>query len=186
MTSDPKSIQTLKRFAARFPETEQFLGVLIDAISDPNDRAAVVTSVALLEGAIQRLLVSRLVVSNEATVSDLFGPGGPLRDFSSKIKVAYAIGLVGPKTRGDLDVIREVRNAFAHTMFPVSFEDTEIANAASRVTFAKRITPDAELSQYPPKAMFCAAVSNLAYGAFFIAEGQRDNQPLPAVVAIAL
>jgi hypothetical protein len=59
---------------------------------------------------------------------DLFEERGPLSDFASKIQVGYAMGLFGPKTKQDLGLIREIRNAFAHSLALISFDTKEIAD----------------------------------------------------------
>ncbi len=55
-----------------------------------------------------------------------FENGAPLGTFSNKINLAEAVHLVGPRTRGDLDRIRKVRNECAHSVNPVSFHDDRL------------------------------------------------------------
>jgi DNA-binding MltR family transcriptional regulator len=61
----------------------------------------------------------------------LFIGTGPLATFSAKIRLGYALGIYGRKTRHDLDVVREIRNAFAHAQKVITFENQEIANLCS-------------------------------------------------------
>ena len=66
----------------------------------------------------------------------LFDPSnGPLSSLSSKIELSFALGLFNEERRGSLHLIRDVRNAFAHTMDPISFEDPHISEIVeTRVT----------------------------------------------------
>src|SRR3954447_23097975 len=49
---------------------------------------------------------------------------GTLWDFAPKIRVAYLLGLISQEEAADLNVVREIRNDFAHGMDrPISFED---------------------------------------------------------------
>jgi DNA-binding MltR family transcriptional regulator len=56
----------------------------------------------------------------------LFTGTGPLSSFSTKIQLAYAMGIIGKKVRHDLDTIREMRNAMAHASKQINFETKEI------------------------------------------------------------
>jgi hypothetical protein len=59
----------------------------------------------------------KMVQLNKTEHKDIFeGGNAPLSTFSSKIKVGYALGCYGRKTRHDLDALREIRNQFAHTV----------------------------------------------------------------------
>jgi hypothetical protein len=51
-----------------------------------------------------------------------FDYDGPMGTFASRIAVAYALGIFGPQTRHDLDLIRHLRNQFAHCRNPLSFD----------------------------------------------------------------
>jgi hypothetical protein len=51
----------------------------------------------------------------------------PLSTFYGRIMVGHAIGIYGMMVREELDVIRRVRNVFAHAMRPLSFSHPFIA-----------------------------------------------------------
>jgi DNA-binding MltR family transcriptional regulator len=55
------------------------------------------------------------------------GDDRPLGTFSSRIKIAYALGIIGGKSRHDLDIVGNIRNAFAHGMRDLAFDTKEIA-----------------------------------------------------------
>jgi DNA-binding MltR family transcriptional regulator len=44
----------------------------------------------------------------------MFDPSGPLGSFSTKIVLAFLIGMFTKESTQDLHIIREVRNEFAH------------------------------------------------------------------------
>jgi Mannitol repressor len=52
---------------------------------------------------------------------------GPLASFRAKTQLAFALGIIGPKTRHDLDSMREIRNALAHTGLKIDFDTPEVA-----------------------------------------------------------
>jgi DNA-binding MltR family transcriptional regulator len=58
---------------------------------------------------------------------------GLLAEFSAKIKIAYALGVGKEKTRDDLNLIREVRNYFAHTPRVVKLSDREVRSHLEKI-----------------------------------------------------
>lgn len=52
---------------------------------------------------------------------------GPLASFDARIGMAAALRICGPQTVADLDSIRHVRNAFAHTATNLSFDSDAVA-----------------------------------------------------------
>jgi hypothetical protein len=92
-----------------------------------SDRASVVMLGSFVEGFLERLLIN--TVRDDLNSDDrrqLFEFNGAAGTFSDKIMVAYAFKLIGPMTRADLDLIRLLRNEFAHSLMPISFETPEV------------------------------------------------------------
>lgn len=142
MTSGPSSFTSLRKLAGQHPDSLQFMDLLLDLINEHNDRARVLAGVSLLDGALQQLLLTKLIVPDKEGTSYLFGPGAPLRPFSTKIKLGFALSLYGPLTLADLEAIREVRNAFAHTMQPMDFKTPEVINVTKRINLLKRFVEE--------------------------------------------
>ena len=51
---------------------------------------------------------------------------GPLATFNAKIELAYLVKIVTKECRRQLHLIRRIRNKFAHTLEPITFEDAQI------------------------------------------------------------
>ena len=58
---------------------------------------------------------------------------GPLFSFESKIIAAYALELIDDTTRKNLDTIRQIRNAFAHSKRLIDFDDQAVLSALTKV-----------------------------------------------------
>jgi hypothetical protein len=58
----------------------------------------------------------------EGEPKDLFGPMKPLSSFYAKIRMGFALRLYGERTFHDLDLLRELRNTFAHGKLVVDFD----------------------------------------------------------------
>ncbi|HVC58816.1 MAG TPA: hypothetical protein VND19_00430 [Acetobacteraceae bacterium] len=51
-----------------------------------------------------------------------------LSDFYSKIELAYMLGIITEDAKDDLNTVRAIRNAFAHSTLPVDFSTPEVAD----------------------------------------------------------
>jgi hypothetical protein len=100
-------VETLPDFShALAMEQEFYLG---------SDRAAVILQASNVEGILESLLQTKMRQPLSNDLRDrLFDGNGPLSTFSHKVMLGYALELYGPVFRHDLDLIRELRNGFAH------------------------------------------------------------------------
>jgi len=99
-------------------------------------------------------------------VDGLFGGDAPLATFSSKIKLAFALGLITRKTRRQLDVIRQLRNDFAHARGALDFDDVKCRDRWHMVAEEWKgvlpITDDGNIESSSKKIGFAFAVQSLA------------------------
>lgn len=105
---------------------------LIEAESElrgASDRAAAIVGASLIEVELEQLLVRSMV--RDFPSKALFEGFGPLSSLSAKIKIAQCFGFLPPDLAADADLIRKIRNEFAHTHEPLSFETQRIANWVS-------------------------------------------------------
>ena len=72
------------------------------------------------------VLLEKYFVDDQSVIKTLFDATGPLGTFSSKLKLAYGIGLLPKNIYTDCNKIRKIRNSFAHVSKPMSFEDEPI------------------------------------------------------------
>ena len=77
----------------------------------------------LIEHELDRLLRKKLKKNDENTWQALQSETGPLRSFAAKISTAYALGIYTEKIQHDLNVVRIIRNAFAHSKKLIDFDD---------------------------------------------------------------
>jgi DNA-binding MltR family transcriptional regulator len=67
-------------------------------------------------------------------VEKLFEFNQPLGNFSNKINIAFCLGLINKLVKKDLDLVRKIRNKFAHDLF-TSFEDSQIKSWSKELKF---------------------------------------------------
>lgn len=127
--SAPSWIQGLKAISRKPPMPEDLVAVITEVQADKADRASALIVASMLQTALKRLVLVKLVELTETEMDGLFGRDAPMSTFSGLIRIAYAFGLVDEEIKRDLDRIREIRNAFAHASIPITFETKEVAHA---------------------------------------------------------
>lgn len=124
--------------ASSNPPSLQEVDQLFDDVKKESDRGAVLLCAAWLDDALALLLRNRLV-DVTATVDKVFGFDQALGTFSSRITMAYCLGLIDEQMRKDLDTIRGIRNDFGHVRKPLSFEDQSIKDRCNNLIGATKL-----------------------------------------------
>ncbi len=107
-----------------------------------SDRAAILLSATLAELAIE-VSLKRLLRDDKSTL-DLFDHEAPLGSFSGKIKLAFALRLFDKKTKHDLELIRHLRNGFAHDRRHLTFATPQVADICKHL-----MLPDTNYAKIP-------------------------------------
>lgn len=89
---------------------------LLKEFAKETDRAAVILTTSLIENALTTLLQSYLAPVSERNDEFFEGANAPLSTFSSKIQLAYRLSLLSNHFANDLNLIRKLRNEFAHNV----------------------------------------------------------------------
>ena len=97
------------------------------------DRATALVLGSMLEQGLELATLSHCVLGwntpeAEAEQKRLFGGSeDSAMTFGIKIRIAYALGVYGPKTTGDIDMMRHIRNFFAHDRGHLTFDDIDVS-----------------------------------------------------------
>ena len=89
---------------------------------------------ALIEIELETLLRTRFKRKDEREWARLTGENGPLGTFSAKIIAGHAFGLYDDSTLANMNIIRDIRNAFAHSKRPIDFNEEPIVDALKKST----------------------------------------------------
>src|SRR5260221_3714907 len=92
-------------------------------LADPHPISTAVLGAVMVEHELDVLLRRKFHRRDDDTWTTLTSENGPLRSFNAKIIAGYAFKLYDGKVKADLDVIREIRNAFAHSRKMLRFND---------------------------------------------------------------
>lgn len=147
---------------------------------------AIITAVQI-DDALETALLRKMTILEDEVDEVFVGDSGPLSTFSAKIKMAYALGIIGRDTRRDLVIVKNIRNAFAHARRPVRFTTEEITVACAQLMFLNRIEkpegpdypPDAEWPPLEPRRIYAEVTGFLAMSLRVWAwEGELPDVPL--------
>jgi hypothetical protein len=97
---------------------------------DPHrDRTAAIMGATFLEYALKKAISHHLVPDlDDPEFNYLFaGDEAPYRELAGRIRLARALGIISKDYYYQLEAIRLIRNAFAHTMAEISFQTEEIS-----------------------------------------------------------
>ena len=137
------ALKQLKELMREKPSGSGLTDFAHDALHRTKDesrdyRGEALTAVAMLDEALRGAIESRFVPLNSERRKELFSDAanGPLSTFSNKIRMGYAMGLYGEIFRADLDIVRHVRNVFAHATRHVDFDVPEVAQACGLLHYS--------------------------------------------------
>jgi DNA-binding MltR family transcriptional regulator len=129
MSRKKSASRELRELAKQVPTEQQIYDTLNSLHFDTGhtaDRSMAIIGSTVVERALEAAIAAKFVPLTNSELSELFGQSGPLSTFFGKIRVAYALNSIGVKTKSDLDIIRAVRNAFAHSLLEMRFDFPEI------------------------------------------------------------
>jgi DNA-binding MltR family transcriptional regulator len=144
---------SLKKFLKALPTREDIDKALAEITTD-GPRGAIIIGATLLEDALRVVIRRHMISLKKEEADQLFTGTAPLATFSAKIRLAYALGLIGPKTRGDLDNVRELRNAFAHGKMVLRFETPEVAEVINTLNCLTTL----DKGEFTPRLLYRAAI----------------------------
>jgi hypothetical protein len=141
--------------------------VLFSELANENDRAVILVAGTSLELGLEWAITSRLRKPiNDKEDAKLFGENSGLFDsFSSKLWAAYFLKIIGPTVRGDMDIVRRMRNFAAHNLDPISFAMPEIAGRCRELKMTEQAVKMVSIPGMDPsttKAQFSATIAFLA------------------------
>jgi DNA-binding MltR family transcriptional regulator len=107
-------------------------------------------------------------------VNELFEFNQPLGNFSNKINLCYSLGLIDKIVKDDLNMIRKIRNNFAHEL-NISFNDENIKSLSNEIKWHKlfyAIPPEESTSRDLFQVGVLQLISHLG-GVISIARGEK-------------
>lgn len=110
-TATPPQAATPTRSRTPAPGTAHIgLRNFTDSLQQESDRACAVLAGAFIDATLEDFFRAQMVARIPST---LFDGVAPLRSFTAKIDLAYALGWISRSEHSDLHMVRRIRDAFA-------------------------------------------------------------------------
>jgi hypothetical protein len=151
-------LRTLRELSRHLPdrlEVYNIIGDLDRPIEKPSrlDRYSALVGGSLLEHALKTAIIKHLTarLSDKAYDEMIYMmfddyERSPFATFAARIKAAYALGIIDDATRQNLEILKNVRNYFAHSVVEFEFSTPECAKELDKLTIHQ-----AHLSDLWPK-----------------------------------
>jgi hypothetical protein len=133
-----KSKPKLRDLGRKLPTTEEAMEVFRAARIDSDPITAAILGAVLVESELEALLRHRLKRQSDTEWAELVADNGPLSTFHRKILLGRALRLYGEEVNHNLNIIRNIRNTFAHAKKLITFEH-ELVVAELRSTAIPKV-----------------------------------------------
>ncbi len=124
------AIATLKKLL-RAPMSEEALLAFSDSLLKESDRACIILLASVTHESINGLMSERMPNLNSDVRQRLFNSDRAFSSFSISIDITYALGWITKNQQTALRILKEMRNACAHSVREFSFATPEIADLAT-------------------------------------------------------
>jgi len=122
--------------------------------SKESDRGSALMSAAFIDDKLGQLIEHNMVDNKKARES-IFDNSGALGTFSGKINIAYLMGLIPKNINDDIQLIRKIRNDFAHNASSITFDTNYIASRCYSLNL------HALTKKEGPRAIFGSTVTSI-------------------------
>jgi DNA-binding MltR family transcriptional regulator len=117
----------------------------IEDLQKETDRGAALIGAAFIDNVMESMLRAYFVDDKEI-VDEILNSNDLIGNLSVKGKLAYCLGLIGKENYRDINVIRKIRNEFAHLDKLVSFDMPDVKKLCQVLISPKVIPPVSKLS----------------------------------------
>ena len=113
-----------------------------DELQSESDRGATILAAVWIENLLELKFKKLFVKSNSKARLKLFDLNGPFDSFSSKILAAYRLGWIDSDIYHDINLVREIRNKFAHELHGINLESPEFRERVDKFKIGYRYFHD--------------------------------------------
>lgn len=136
-------------------------------LEESSDRAAAIVGTAVVQSVLCTLILEKLECKDAQLIKKMYAQNGPLASFYSQMHLARAMKLIDDATLREMDVLRRVRNAFAHSISSISFTTPEVLEECRKFRCPRQF--GGHITKFPSpfkgKLHFNLVVLNLVLGA---------------------
>ncbi|SFF39772.1 hypothetical protein [Spirosoma endophyticum] len=129
---NPKSLKKID-LINEYPHLKDFIP-LLDKLNAESPRGVALLSCSYIDELLKNAILAFLIDSEESKKL-LEGFNAPLGTFSSRIAMAYSLGLTTEKEHKEILNLKKIRNACAHD-FKLSFDDQKIKDLCNNLEYS--------------------------------------------------
>ena len=126
----------------KFSADIKYINEVLKETAKESDRAAAILIAAEMDRLLQNIVEKLFFPKAKTSDPDLFESGGPIDNFSSRIEIAYRLGLMPKHYHDDLHIIRKIRNKFAHAPKGLTFNDPPITDWVKQLSTPQGIVKE--------------------------------------------
>jgi hypothetical protein len=143
------------------PEDIPRVQAAIAELEGENERAAAVVGAAWLDELLAELIATSFI--DHEVSRHLLDPEkhGPLSHYATRVRVAFALGLVSQEQMADLVLIGRIRNLFAHKVHRRSFENSTVSKYCHKLVTGPRVA--GQDLRDTPRGLFISTVGFLSF-----------------------
>jgi DNA-binding MltR family transcriptional regulator len=132
----------------------KYFSSFLEEFQRETDRGAALVGAALIDERLEQLLHSHFVECKQ-TGEILNGGNAPIGTFSARIKLSFCLGLITELEFKEIEIIRRVRNEFAHKVHGLTFNDQRVHDLCQNL---KANTPDQKRFNGDPRQLYINSV----------------------------
>jgi hypothetical protein len=123
---------------SRTPPTLKERQAMRESIFKADPVATAILGGVMVEHELEVLLRRRFLRNDDKVWKELIGDHGPMSSFSAKILMGYAFRIYDDDTKYNLNIVRKIRNAFAHSKKIIHFDHDLISEELLRTKIPKK------------------------------------------------
>ncbi|MCZ8091443.1 MltR family transcriptional regulator [Flavobacterium sp.] len=144
------------------------------SINKESDRGCALLSVSFLELQIEKVLKKKLI-GNKKHIDKIFDFNGALGTLSNKLDLSYSLGIISKIEYDDINVIRKIRNEFAHSYDDIDFNTQKIESSINNLSLNPRPNFATNRQKFTSTLFFIIGVLQYSYKTTVISdEPQRE------------
>jgi hypothetical protein len=121
------------------PLTQEEQDALLDAVAAATSPVATaVLGAVLVEHELEAILRKKFRISDDKDWEEFVEESGFLSNFSRKIMVGHALRLYDGAIRDNLDIVRVIRNGFAHSKRLIDFDHPLVSRELKKIKIPKK------------------------------------------------
>lgn len=142
LPTNPEIVEALQKLIRTPPQAEVKRAILNAMESQDHDRGVALAMVSLVDASLVGVIAYVEDMSQNEIINIWSGEKpnwyqGEIRTFSDRIEEAFKQKLIGQRTKDNLQLIREIRNVFAHALSDVTFSHPIIDCACSGIKLSQ-------------------------------------------------